>query len=608
VAHASYVQHPASKLPPVGLAKAQTPLIEDHALIGDMRTAALVTMGGAIDWLCFPAFDSDACFASLLGAAKNGHWTIAPTVPVREVQRRYRKNTLILETDFITEKGTIRLIDFMPPRQGREHSQVCRSVHCIQGSVPVRSELSPRLAFGRAIPRTLPVDGATKMFAGPDALYLRGGSTEGPPSLVAEFLLHEGEQIAYSLSYGASYEEPPHVEEVAQAERTAEEFWTRWCSTLKLPALYRDLVVRSLITLKACIYGPTGGIVAAPTSSLPETPGGVRNWDYRFCWLRDGALSLRSLIFAGLREEAQAFLEWMLRAIAGDPAQVQIMYGIRGERRLSEVELAWLDGYEGAKPVRVGNAAYDQRQLDVYGEVAMVIYEASQRFDSHRPDAVRSLLNIARHVSKVWHLPDRGIWEMRGPERSFTASKVAAWTALDRAIRYTEEQGMKEPVDDLRTMRQIIFDEVCHEGFNSKLNTFTQYYGGTSLDASLLFIPLSGFLPATDARVIGTIEAVERELLQDGLLLRFRPESDIDGLSGEEGVFLACSFWLAGVYQMMGRKEDARRMFDRAASTRNDLGLLAEEYDPKNQRQLGNFPQAFSHFALVNAAFALAES
>jgi GH15 family glucan-1,4-alpha-glucosidase len=603
----SQLEIPVAKSTSPAVARRFTPPIEDHALIGDMRTAALVTKDGTIDWLCFPAFDSDACFAAIVGNLENGHWTIAPTIPVREVHRHYRTNTLILETDFVTEQGTVRLVDFMPPRKGREHSQVCRYVRCIDGSVPMRSEVSARLAFGRAVPRTLTMDGATKMFAGPDALYLRGGPADAAPPLVADFLLVAGNEVSYSLGYGLSYEEPPAAENVRQAERATEEFWIQWTSSLHLPPHYRDLVARSLITLKACIYEPSGGIVAAPTTSLPETPGGVRNWDYRFCWLRDGALSLRALIFAGLRKEAQAFFDWMLRAIAGDPAQVQIMYGIRGERRLSEVELAWLDGYEGARPVRVGNAAYDQRQLDVYGEVAAVIYEAGQRFDAHRPDAVRALIGIARHVANVWQLPDRGIWEMRGPERSFTGSKVAAWTALDRAIRYIEEHRLNESADHLRAARKEIFDEVCREGFNYKLNTFTQYYGGTGLDASLLFIPLSGFLPATDPRVLGTITAIERELLQDGLLLRFKPEADVDGLSGDEGVFLACSFWLAGVYHMMGRKEDARRTFDRAAATRNELGLLAEEYDPKSQRQLGNFPQAFSHFALVNAAFALAE-
>jgi len=572
-----------------------------------MRTAALVTKDGAIDWLCLPAFDSDACFAALLGTAENGHWTIAPTVPVREVRRRYRRHTLILETDFVTDSGIIRLVDFMPPRRGREYSQVCRTLRCLEGSVPVRCELAPRFAFGRAAPRILAVDDATALFAGPDALYLRGGPAGRSPSLVAEFLLSAGEEVSYSLSYGPSHEKPPRAVDVAKAERSTEKFWTRWCSRLHVPALYRDLVIRSLITVKACIYEPTGGIVAAPTTSLPETLGGVRNWDYRYCWLRDGALSLHALILAGLRDEARAFFDWILRAVAGDPAQVQIMYGIRGERRLSEVELDWLGGYEDSRPVRVGNAAFDQRQLDVYGELAVVLYEAGRRFANHRPEAVRALIGIARHVARVWRQPDRGIWEMRGPERSFTASKVAAWAALDRAIRYTEEHGVSEPVDDLRETRKTIFDEVCRYGFNPGLNTFTQYYGGTGLDASLLFIPLSGFLPVTDARVIGTIAALERDLLEDGLLFRFKPEAEVDGLRGDEGVFLACSFWLATVYQMMGRIEDARRIFERAASTCNDLGLLAEEYDTKQRRQLGNFPQAFSHFALVNSAFALAE-
>jgi GH15 family glucan-1,4-alpha-glucosidase len=582
--------------------------IEDHALIGDMRTAALITKDGSIDWLCLPAFDSDACFAALVGTENNGRWRIAPTLPVTELRRRYRKDTLILETDFVTSTGTLRVVDFMPPRRGREYSRICRIVRCIDGRVPVRSELSARLAFGRAVPRVGAIDGETKIFAGPDALYLSGGPSVGPPALVTDFVLSEGHQVSYSLGYGLSYEPPPSAEDVVQAERATEEFWTRWSSTLQVPALYRELVIRSLITLKACIYEPTGGIVAAPTSSLPETPGGVRNWDYRYCWLRDGALALRALSLAGLRQEPRAFFDWMLRAIAGDPAQVQIMYGLRGERRLSEVELDWLAGYEGAKPVRVGNAAYEQRQLDVYGELAVALYDAGQRYNSHRPDAVRALIRIARHVAGAWHEPDRGIWEMRGPERSFTASKVSAWAALDRAIRYVEQHGLDEAVDDLRETRQAIFAEVCREGFNPELNTFTQYYGSTGVDASLLFIPLSGLLPADDPRVVGTVAALERELLEGGLLLRFKPEAEVDGLSGDEGVFLACSFWLAAVYQMMGRTADARRLFERAAGTANDLGLLAEEYDPKGRRQLGNFPQAFSHFALVNAAFALAEN
>lgn len=586
-------------------ARQPAPRIEDHALIGDLRTAALVTKDGCIDWLCIPAFDSDACFASLLGTEANGRWTIAPTIPVEEVRRRYRGNTLILETDFVTRSGTVRLVDFMPPGQGRETSVVCRRAQGLKGRVPMRCEISPRLAFGKAVPRMQVANGTTTLSAGPDTLYLRGGPTEEAPAPETDFTLTEGAAVSYSLAYGRSYEQPPAVENVAQAERATEEFWTRWCSTLRVPSHYRDVVIRSLITIKACIYHPTGGVVAAPTSSLPETLGGVRNWDYRYCWLRDGALSLHALILAGLREEAKAFLDWMLRAISGDPDQVQIMYGIRGERRLSEVELDWLSGYEGSRPVRIGNAAFEQRQLDVYGEVAYVIYQASRQFDSHRAEAVRALFWIARYVAASWQQPDRGIWEMRGPERSFTASKVAAWSALDCAIRYAEERDLKEPVDDLRETRKTIFEEVCREGFNRDLNSFTQYYGGAGLDASLLFLPLTGFLPPNDPRIVGTVAALERELLQDGLLLRFTPVPDVDGLSGDEGVFLACSFWLADVYQMMGRKDDARRIFERAAATRNDLGLLAEEYDTKGNRQLGNFPQAFSHFALVNAAFTL---
>lgn len=580
------------------------PRIEDHALIGDLHTAALVTRGGSIDWLCLPAFDSDACFASLVGTADNGHWTIAPSVPVKEVHRHYRENTLILETDFLVDGGTVRLIDFMPPAKDRAFSTVCRTIRCLDGSVPMRSEISARMAFGRAVPRVSSVDGAATLFAGPDALYLRGGPTPSAPALDTEFLLSKGTEVSYTLSYGRSYEGPVRAVSVTEAERATERFWKHWCATLRVPAMYRDVVMRSLITIKACIYQPTGGIVAAPTSSLPETVGGVRNWDYRFCWLRDGALSLRALFLAGLQSEARAFADWILRAVAGDPAQVQIMYGLRGERRLSEVELTWLDGYEGARPVRVGNAAFEQRQLDVYGEVSAVIYDASKMY-TLRPEAVQALLNIARYVSTSWREPDRGIWEMRGPERSFTASKVAAWTSIDRAIRYIEEHGLSVPAEDFRQTRQTIFDEVCREGFNPELNTFTQYYGSSSVDASLLFIPMSGFLPPDDPRVVGTVKALERELMQDGLLLRFKPEGHVDGLSGDEGTFLACSFWLATVYQMMGRTEDARKLFDRAVSTQNDLGLLAEEYDTTRQRQLGNFPQAFSHFALVNAAFTL---
>jgi GH15 family glucan-1,4-alpha-glucosidase len=470
----------------------------------------------------------------------------------------------------------------------------------------MRSELAPRFEFGRAVPRITTGVSSTKMFAGPDALYLRGGPVAGAPSLLADFSVSAGQEVSYTLAYATSYDPPTGPQDLAELERATEDFWMAWCAKLEVPARYRELVVRSLITLKACIFEPTGGLVAAPTTSLPEAPGGERNWDYRFCWIRDGALSVRALVAAGLHDEARSFLDWCLRAIAGDPQQVQIMYGLRGERRLSEVELGWLNGYEGARPVRVGNAAYEQHQLDIFGEIAILIYEVGRLLDGARTEAVRAMLAIARYVAKIWRIPDRGIWEMRGPERSFTASKVSAWTALDRAIRLVEECGVPEAIEDLRAERKTIFDEVCAQGWNSQLGTFTQYYGGTGLDASLLFIPLTGFLPASDPRVAGTVAAIERELLKDGLVLRYVPEEGVDGLKGEEGVFLACSFWLVGVYQLMGRTEDARRLFDRLAALANDVGLLAEEYEPRLRRQLGNFPQAFSHFALVNAALALA--
>jgi GH15 family glucan-1,4-alpha-glucosidase len=584
-----------------------TPRIEDHALIGDMHTAALVTNDGTIDWMCVPAFDEDACFAALIGTADNGFWRIAPTARVKEVRRRYRGDTLILETDFVTDTGTVRLVDFMPPRRDRDFPVVCRAIRCLEGTVAMRATLAPRFEFGRAVPRVSQGVSATKMVAGPDAMYLRGGPSAGAPALVTDFTIAAGQEVSYTLAYAPSYGHPTGPQDVAELERATEDFWSAWCAKLQLPRRDRDLVVRSLITLKACIFEPTGGLVAAPTTSLPEAPGGERNWDYRFCWVRDGALSVRALVAAGLHQEAQAFLDWGLRAIAGDPDQVQIMYGLRGERRLSEVELGWLAGYEGARPVRVGNAAYEQHQLDIFGEAAILIYEAGRMLDGKRTDAVRVMLNLARYVAKTWRIPDRGIWEMRGPERSFTASKVSAWTAIDRAIRFVEELGLAEPVEDLRQARKAIFDEVTTQGWNAQLNTFTQYYGGRGLDASLLFIPLTGFLPATDPRVVATVAAIERELLQGGLLLRYRPEEGVDGLKGEEGVFLACSFWLVGVYKIMGRTADARRLFDRLAALANDVGLLAEEYEPTLRRQLGNFPQAFSHFALVNAAFALAE-
>jgi len=577
------------------------PLIEDHALIGDLGSAALVSRYGEIDWLCLPAFDSDACFASLLGGEANGRWRISPSGPVREVRRRYRGDTLILETEFSTESGKLRLTDFMVPHQKAPH--LVRILECLEGRVPVHVDFSPRLAFGRAIPRVTTSDDLTCAMAGADALYLRGGPAKGAPKPVDDFIVTPGNRISYVMTWGPSFQPAPAGIDAVQGERETEQFWRKWASQIQAPPRYRDTIVRSLITLKACTYELTGGVVAAPTTSLPETPGGVRNWDYRFTWLRDSVLALRALMNAGLPDEAIAFREWMLRAVAGDPSQIQIMYGLRGERRLTEGELPWLPGYGGATPVRVGNGAYDQFQLDVFGEVATALRFAHRKFGMKTEVGARLLFDIASFVADHWREPDRGIWEMRGPERSFTASKVSAWAAIDAAIDVIESAGWEYPLDKLRSTRQTIFEEVCEKGFNSEKNTFTQYYGGTDLDASLLFIPMLGFLPATDPRVVGTVAALERELMPGGLLLRFKPVADVDGLSGDEGAFLACSFWLVDTYYLMGRHEDAEKLYERLLSLSNDVGLLAEEYDPVLKRHLGNFPQAFTHFALVNASY-----
>ncbi|CAM3938278.1 glycoside hydrolase family 15 protein [Corallococcus exiguus] len=582
--------------------------IEDHALIGNMRSAALVARDGTIDWLCLPDFDSDACFASLLGTEENGEWALAPRESIQKITRRYRKDTLILETDFTCASGTVRLIDFMPV--GQEFPRIVRTVVGVKGTVAMHSKLTPRFAFGRSIPRVESVGGSLRAFAGPDALFLRRTDRDTASPLVSNFEVTAGQRFSWVMSWNYSWldQVPPNLD-AEKAEQETDRYWTQWVSKIVPPPRYRDEVVRSLITIKACSYESTGGIVAAPTTSLPETPGGERNWDYRFTWLRDAVLAHNALNRAGLSDEASSFWKWVMRAIAGDPAQMQIMYGIRGERRLTESELDWLDGYGGAKPVRIGNGAYNQFQLDVLGEVAAVLYAGAKYFGEVGPVAQRALLNVAEHAMKVWQNPDKGIWEMRGPNRHFTASKVAAWAALDRAIKASDETKMAAPMERLLEARETIFEEVCAQGFNRELNSFTQYYGGKQMDASLLYIPLTGFLPATDPRVVSTVECIERELLQDGLVLRFKPDptGSVDGLSGEEGTFLACSFWLADVYQMMGRFEDARRLFEHLLSLSNDLGLLAEEYMPKLHAQLGNFPQAFSHFSLVTAAYTLTE-
>ncbi|MBN8228408.1 glycoside hydrolase family 15 protein [Corallococcus macrosporus] len=579
------------------------PLIEDHALLGDLYTAALVARDGSIDFLCLPDFDSDACFASLLGTSDNGRWKLAPKASVREVKRRYRGKTLILETEFVTDEGAVRVVDFMPIRKGVPH--LVRWVEGVRGTVTLRSELRPRFANGFTLPLIARRDGASSAVAGPDAVFLRGGLSKDPPDFESEFTVKAGQRIPFVLSWARPYDGVPAALDPEVALRETEAYWEDWASRLRLPPHHQDVVVRSLLTLKACSYQPSGALVAAPTFGLPETPGGERNWDYRFCWIRDSVLTLNALMRADLMEEAGAFGNWLEDAIGGAPDQLQIMYGIRGERRLTEVTLDWLAGYEGARPVRIGNGAYSQFQLDVLGEFAAVLYIHAQQAGKMKERAQKALKILANRVSEVWTEPDHGIWEMRGPKHSFTASKVSAWIVIDCWVRAIDQYGLKEDKAPWVELRQTIHDEVCSKGYDAQRGTFTQYYGSKGVDASLLIIALSGFLPPEDPRIAGTVRAIEEELMPEGLVLRYRTEESVDGLAGEEGAFLACSFWLANTYQLMGRTEDAWRLFEKLVGLCNDVGLLAEEYLPKERRQIGNFPQAFSHLALVNSAYFL---
>jgi GH15 family glucan-1,4-alpha-glucosidase len=579
--------------------------IEDHALIGDLHTAALIAKDGSIDFMCLPDFDSGTCFASLLGTPDNGYWRIAPTRPARSVQRRYRGNTLILETEFTNDEGVIRVTDFMPVR--RDVPRVVRIVEALKGEVTIDFELRPRFAYGLTVPREISRRGVTSAIAGPDALYLRGGPGKEAPPFNTEHTLRAGQRVVYELSWARPYDSVPKPLDVAASLKETESFWNDWTARIRLPADYQDVVMRSLITLKACTYRPNGAIVAAPTFGLPESPGGERNWDYRFTWVRDSVLALNALLRASLVAEAQDFADWLLDAVGGAPGQFQIMYGIRGERILTESTLPWLEGHGGAKPVRIGNGAYSQFQLDVLGELSAVFFKFAQlqgRLDDEDIDALRSTVEV---VAKSWTTNDHGIWEMRGPVRPFTASKVAAWWAIDSWIRLIEMLGLDEDKTTWEALRETIHAEVLAKGFNTERNTFTQYYGSDNLDGSLLLIPLSGFLPANDPRVIGTVKAIEEEIMEDGLVLRYKTTASDDGLTGVEGVFLACSFWLVRTYQMMGRNDDARALFERVIGLRNDVGLLAEEYLTKEKAQIGNFPQAFSHLALVNAAYDLSE-
>ena len=578
--------------------------IEDYGIIGDLHTAALVGRDGSIDWLCLPRFDSAACFAKLLGDDDHGSWKLAPKGSHGATHRHYRGETLVLESEFVTDEGTVRVIDCMPIRQ--QHPEVVRLVEGVRGKVTMEMTLTIRFGYGQIVPWVRKTDGTLNAIAGPDGLSLwTTADCQGRDfSTVAEFTVNEGQRVPFSLTWFPANEDPPRPVDAAYAILDTELWWNDWVSQCTYEGDYREAVVRSLITLKALTYEPTGGIVAAATTSLPETLGGSRNWDYRFCWLRDATLTLESLMRGGFYQEAMAWRNWLLRATAGDPSQMQIMYGAAGERRLDEWEVDWLPGYEGSAPVRIGNAAAGQFQLDVYGEVMSALYESEPSGQGGDTPTWEFQLSLMDFLRDGWREPDDGIWEVRGPRRHFTHSKVMAWVAIDRAIKTAEEYGREAPIEQWKEIRQEIHDQVCDQGFNVSMGSFTQYYGSDQLDASLLMIPLVGFLPAHDPRVRGTVEAIERELVDGGFVLRYRTADtgDVDGLSGREGAFLACSFWLADCLSMLGRDHDARQLLDRLMGLRNDLGLLAEEYDAVAGRMVGNFPQAFSHVSLVNSA------
>ncbi|THA61293.1 glycoside hydrolase family 15 protein [Streptomyces sp. A0958] len=589
-----------------------TPRIEDYALIGDLQTAALVGKNGSVDWLCLPRFDSGACFAALLGDEDNGHWRIAPKGADACTRRSYAGESLVLETYWETRTGTVKVIDFMPQRD--KEPDVMRIVEGVSGTVDMTSVIRLRFDFGSIVPWMRRSDGHRVAVAGPDSAWLRSEppvKTWGQQfSTCSSFSVSEGEQVAFVLTWHPSHSPRPQRVDPYQALENTLSDWAEWSARCKYRGPYREAVIRSLITLKALTFGPTGGIVAAPTTSLPEEIGGVRNWDYRFCWLRDSTLTLGALISAGYLEEAAAWRDWLLRAVAGDPADLQIMYGLAGERRLPESELPWLRGYENSAPVRIGNAAVRQRQLDVYGEVIDSLRLARDAGLDDKPHAWSLQLSLLGFLESTWREPDEGLWEIRGQRRHFVHSKVMAWVAADRAVRSLEEDPtLTGDADRWRAMRDAVHREVCEKGYDPVRNTFTQSYGSRELDAATLLIARTGFLPPDDPRVIGTVDAVRDELHSDGLLRRYSTDGpSIDGLPGGEGAFLACSFWLADALRMTGRTDEATELFERLLALRNDVGLLAEEYDTVAQRQLGNFPQAFSHIGLVGTAVALAEA
>jgi GH15 family glucan-1,4-alpha-glucosidase len=583
--------------------------IEDYALIGDLQTAALVSREGSVDWCCFPRFDSGACFAAMLGGPDHGRWLIAPSSPIRSCTRRYRLDTLILESVYETDEGSVRTIDFMPPRG--HAPDIVRIVEGLSGRVPMRAELVIRFDYGHIVPWVRRVAEALVAIAGPDALCLWSPvETRGEGmTTVSEFAIDPGERQGFLLTWYPSHEPLPEWTDPEQALSDTESYWLDWTGHFPRTGDYHETINESLIVLKSMTYAPTGGIVAAPTTSIPEHLGGTRNWDYRFCWLRDATLTILTMLRAGSYDEAVMWRQWLLRAVAGDPADIQIMYGLGGERRLDERELDWLPGYESSTPVRVGNAASRQLQLDAYGEILDALYQ-TRLHGAPREDNVWSLtLKLLEWLDDGWRSEDSGIWEVRGPARHFTHSKVMAWVAFDRAIKAVEQFGREGPVDRWRALRQEIHHDVLTKAWSERKQAFTQSYGSEDLDASLLLLPHLGFIEATDDRFRSTVDAIRRELTVDGLLLRYSAQEDgaVDGLPEGEGVFLPCSFWLADVLAMQGDLDGARELFERLLDLRNDVGLLSEEYDPRARRMLGNFPQAFTHLAIINTAYVLNE-
>jgi GH15 family glucan-1,4-alpha-glucosidase len=582
--------------------------IEDYAIVGDLQTVALIGRSGSVDWLCFPRFDSGSIFSALLGSSEHGRWLIAPASGGQATEWRYREDTLILESEWQTGTGRVRVIDFMPQRETKP--DIVRIVECLEGEVEMHTELVMRFDYGSIVPWVRHTDDETIIaVAGPDGLVLRTPVMLDADAMThaAEFTVRKGDRVPFVLTWFPSSEQAPKPVDAEEALASTEQIWRDWMAGCRYDGPYKAEVHRSLIVLKALTYEPTGGIVAAPTTSLPEQIGGVRNWDYRFSWLRDATFTLYALMNAGFNDEAVGWRNWLLRAVAGDPAKMQILYGVAGERRIPEFEIEWLPGYAGSRPVRIGNAAHEQFQLDVYGEMMDALHEA-RRHGLVRDDHAWALQqNVMEFLEGAWDQPDDGIWEVRGARRHFTHSKVLAWVAFDRAVEAVERWDRPGPVERWRRIRAEIHEEVCREGFNIGLNSFTQAYGSEELDASTLLIPLLGFLPPEDPRVIGTVDAIQRDLTRDGFVQRYRTHAVDDGLPTGEGVFLPCSFWLVDALLMLERHDEAQALFEKLLGVSNELGLLAEEYDPAAQRLLGNFPQAFTHVGLVNSAYNLSK-